>query len=114
MPCTKGTFTMTDKSGSTYRLECDNKCRNHLFSAHDVCVLPNLAWLANSGLAGIRIEAQREEPEVVELLVRTYRKAIDAILQRTDFNPKRATEELERLVQRPMSDGAFGFEMLSV
>ncbi|MBM3892005.1 MAG: U32 family peptidase, partial [Verrucomicrobia bacterium] len=50
MNCRRAEFALHDANGQAHRIEGDRRCRNHLYMASDVCVLPNLGLLAGTRL----------------------------------------------------------------
>ena len=77
MNCRKGQWNLRDTAGQKHRIECDRRCRNHLYMARDVCMLSQVGRMAELCVAAIRIEAQFDSPEAVTLMTAAYRKAID-------------------------------------
>jgi putative protease len=109
MTCHEGSYALRDRAGQDHRIECDRRCRNHVFLARDVCVLPSLARLVSVGPAGLRIEAPFDPPEVVASVVRVYREAIDALCGGRAPDADRGCEAIERATGRPLGDGYLGF-----
>ena len=92
-----------------HRVACDRRCRNHVYMARDVCVLPNLGLLARNGAAAIRIESQFDSAAAVRTLTETYRRAIDGLEQRSVTVSVEDVAKLAAVVGRPMGDGPFAF-----
>lgn len=109
MACRRGGFALRDDLGQDHRIECDRRCRNHLYAARDVCVLPNLAGLLAAGPVGIRIEAQFDSPGAVAEVVSAYRQALDALARGESFDAAAAAERIARATGRPQGDGPFAF-----
>lgn len=107
MPCRRGAFELRDTSGQNYRLAADRRCRNHLFSPADVCVLPSLSHLAVAGAAGVRLEMLFDSPETVSRVVRVYREAIDCLRDGTPYDSLNGVAEIKAATNRPQSDGPF-------
>lgn len=114
MHCRRGEYVLQDDSAHAFPLECDRRCRNHVFTPADVCVLPNLSSIASVGVSGLRIEGQLDSPSTVEAITRIYRKAIDS--QNGGERPSLAEdlEEIGKLTGRPLSDGPFDFQGMPV
>ncbi len=109
MNCRKGEWALRDTAGEVHRVACDRRCRNHLYMARDVCVLPNLSLLAQAGASAIRIEAQFESAAAVKSLTGAYRRAIDGLEQGLPGPGLEDVEKLAKAVGRPMGDGPFMF-----
>jgi len=111
MPCRRDDFVLRESTGQEHRLEADRRCRNHLYMARDLCVLPNLARIAAAGAAGVRIEAPFDTPETVATLVGAYRRVIDALRAGTPPDTAAAVAEVQAAVSRPLGDGPFAFHL---
>lgn len=110
MFCRKGTYALQDASEHDFPVECDRRCRNHIFTATDVCVLPNLSLMASAGISALRIEGQLDSPSSVETITRIYRKAIDSLKAGEAPNITDELEEIKNATGRPLSDGPFDFQ----
>ncbi len=108
--CSKGVHALQDACSHDFPLECDRRCRNHIFTATDVCVLPNLSLIASTGVSGLRIEGQLDSPSAVETVARVYRKAIDSLKAGQAPNITNELEEIKNATGRPLSDGPFDFK----
>jgi putative protease len=106
MHCRKDRFAMQDTEGQSFPLVCDRRCRNHLFTSTDVCVLPRLHILAQVKISGIRVEAQLDSAETVGQIVAIYRNTLDSLQSGQYFNISADIESLEKATGRRMSDGA--------
>lgn len=112
MNCRRGAFALRDSAGQEHRIECDRRCRNHFFTAIDVCALPNLSRLASTGAAALRIEAQLDAPTAVAQVVAVYRDAIDALHAGTPFDVEAGLNRIREASGRPLGDGPFAFQLL--
>jgi putative protease len=106
MHCRKDHFTMRDMRGQSFPLVCDRRCRNHLFTSTDICILPRLHLLLNKNISGIRIEAQLDSAQTVARIVSIYRNALDSVRNGQYFEVSQSVESLEKATGRKMSDGA--------
>jgi len=106
MHCRKDRFAMQDVQGQSFPLICDRRCRNHLFTSTDICVLPRLHLLSQANVSGIRIEAQLDNPQMVGQIVSIYRNSLDSLGNGQYFEISQSIESLERATGRKMSDGA--------
>ena len=70
-------YALRDRAGEVHSIRIDQFGRNHLYFAKDLCLYPYLEKF--NGLASYRIEAQDYTPELVALVTKTYRAALDAL-----------------------------------
>lgn len=112
MRCRLGAYALEDAASQVYPLECDRRCRNHLFTAADVCVLPNLSRIASLGVSGLRIEAQLDKAETIRTITRIYRESIDRLRAGGSINVAEALSGITAATGRPLSDGAFDFRSI--
>lgn len=110
MNCRKGDWVMRDTAGQDHRIECDRRCRNHLYMARDLCVLPAVRHLAQLGVSAIRIEAPFDTPEAVRSLTAAYREAIDRLNDPSWQTDPAELAALSAQIGRPMSDGLHAFD----
>lgn len=106
MHCRKDRFAMQDIEGQSFPLVCDRRCRNHLFTSTDICVLPRMHLLVQTKISGIRVEAQLDSAETVRRIVAIYRNALDSLRSGQYINVSANIESLEKATGRRMSDGA--------
>ncbi len=112
MRCRLDAYALEDTASQVFPLECDRRCRNHLFTAADVCVLPNLSKIASLGVSGLRIEAQLDKAETIRTITRIYRESIDRLRTGGSLNVAEALSEITAATGRPLSDGAFDFRSI--
>ncbi len=112
MNCRRDVYTLRDTANQDHHLEPDRRCRNHIFTANDVCVLPNLSRMVSIGISGLRIEAQLDQPSAVEIITKVYRKAIDTLRAGNNIDVEKGIEEIQSATGRPLNDGAFDFKSL--
>lgn len=114
MFCRKSVYALQDASEHDFPLECDRRCRNHIFTATDVSVLPNLSSIASTCVSGLRIEGQLDHPSIIEIITRIYRKAIDSLKVGETPSITDELEEIKNATGRPLSDGPFDFQSMPV
>ncbi|MBN2291334.1 MAG: U32 family peptidase [Pirellulales bacterium] len=111
--CRRGAYVLQDATAHDFPLECDRRCRNHIFTATDVCVLPNLSRMASTGISGLRIEGQLDSPSTVETITRIYRNTLDSLRAGKTPSINDELEEIRNTTGRPLSDGPFDFQAVS-
>jgi putative protease len=114
MRCRQGAYALDDTSGQSHPLECDRRCRNHVFTPFDVCVLPNLARMLALGISGLRIEGQLDSAETVRTLTGVYRNAIDRLKAGQTIKVADALTKITDATERPLGDGPFGFRAVNL
>jgi len=112
MYCRRGAYALQDTASNDFPLECDRRCRNHIFTATDVCVLGNLSTVAAAGIAGLRIEGQLDSFTTIATVTGIYRKAIDLLKAGQAPDIAGGLEEIRNATGRELSDGPFDFQAL--
>ena len=77
-----------------------------VFSPEDLCLVNHLPWLAEQGIAAIKIEGRMRTAGVLGQTVNVYRTALDDLARNT-FRPELYVRELATLAARPLSSGFF-------
>ncbi len=113
MRCRLGAYALEDAALQVYPLECDRRCRNHVFTATDVCVLPNLSRIASLGISGLRIEGQLDKAETIGTVTRIYRQSIDRLKAAEPIAVSDSLARITAATGRPLSDGPFDFRSIS-
>lgn len=113
MRCRQGAYALGDTSGQGHPLECDRRCRNHVFTPSDVCVLPNLARILALGISGLRIEGQLDSAKTIRTVTGVYRNAIDRLKARQTIEVADALTKITDATERPLGDGPFEFSAVS-
>ncbi len=101
----------TDKNGNPiHDADAEFEVTPHtVLSAKDLCSLPFIDKLVESGIASFKIEGRARKPEYVHTVVRAYRTAVDAVLAGT-FTPEladRLVEETKTVFHRELGTGLF-------
>jgi len=113
MHCRKGVYALEDAGSQLHPLECDRRCRNHVFTASDVCVLPSLSRMLSLNISGLRIEGQLETPETVHTITHIYRGAIDRLRAGDTIPVDDSVSSISAATGRPLSDGPFDFRSIT-
>jgi len=86
------------------------KVKNDKFlSPKDLCCLPFLDKIVKTGACSLKIEGRGRSPEYVAIVVRVYRKALDAIFNKK-FNKKLVNslmKELKKVYNKGFSSGFY-------
>lgn len=69
-------------------------------STKDLCVVGLLGALKDAGVCSLKIEGRMKRPEYVAIVTHTYRQALDALEQGTNFDLPAAVEELRKVYNR--------------
>ncbi|WP_251860940.1 U32 family peptidase [Clostridium sp. Marseille-Q2269] len=74
--------------------------KGYLLSPKDMCNIDNMEDLINAGATSFKIEGRMKRPEYVAGVVRSYRKAIDAVINKQDFKQEENKKQLMQLFNR--------------
>ena len=95
-------YALKDESGEMHSLRIDQFGRNHIYFAKDLCMYKYLKHF--KGAESLRIDAQLYSAEVVGLLTKIYKNAIDNEPSEEFF------EELQKKSPRPLGIGVYKFQ----
>ncbi len=82
---------------------------HYVMSPKDLCALPFLDQVADTGAAVFKIEGRGRSPEYVDMVVRVYREAVDRLANNT-FTQEfidQGMERLKKVFNRGFCDGYF-------
>jgi putative protease len=99
-PCRRS-FIVKDKQEG-FELELEN---DKVMSAKDLCMLPYVQEMKNSGITSFKIEGRARDARYVDTVVRIYRKALDKKLTKQEI--KESMQELENVYNRKFSTGFY-------
>jgi putative protease len=98
-PCRRA-YTVFDDAGNQLKVE-----NSRIFSAKDLCTLPFIEKMKQSGIKAFKIEGRNREPRYVSTVVRVYRKALDKKLSKEEI--KEGLEELNKVYNKGFSSGFY-------
>ena len=75
--CRKRLYGLKDTTGQVHTLEVDQDCRNHIYLANELALLPYLFSFYGAGFAGLRLEIPLYKTDEVKTVTRLYRQEID-------------------------------------
>ena len=93
-------YELTDSEGRKLKLE-----GNTVMSAKDLCTLPFIEELKKAGITSFKIEGRSRDPRYVDMVVRTYRKALDKKL--TPEEIESSLEDLNSVYTKGLSSGFY-------
>jgi len=96
--CRRMRFGLRDAAGMVHPLEIDTSCRNHLFMAHELALLPYLRSFYGAGFGSLRLEIPCYSAGEAGAVTALYRANIDRLWgdpEAYEF----ATDDWERLLQ---------------
>ncbi|MBN2591480.1 MAG: U32 family peptidase [Sedimentisphaerales bacterium] len=105
MNCRKDRFSMQDIEGHSFPLVCDRRCRNHLFTSTDVCILPHINLFSGSKISGLRVEAQLDSSNKVGEITSIYRNVLNSLSSGQPIDISANIDLLENITGRKMSNG---------
>lgn len=77
--CKDKCYALINKEGGVYRIMTDQYCRNHLYLAKELSLLPILNQIVDFKFASFRIEGQFYGAEKIKSIVPLYKKAFNYI-----------------------------------
>ncbi|MHB9929008.1 DUF3656 domain-containing U32 family peptidase [Clostridium botulinum] len=78
----------------------DKETKGYLLSPKDICNIENMEDLIKAGATSFKIEGRMKRPEYVAGVIRSYRKAIDAAINKENFEEEQNKKELMQLFNR--------------
>ncbi len=102
----KYSLVESTRPGEYYPIEEDER-GTYIFNSKDLCLLPFIPQLFESGVDSLKIEGRMKSVHYVATVTKVYREAIDAYLAEGESFYVRAEwmEELEKISHRPYTDG---------
>jgi len=99
-PCRYVNYALLDENGESRPIEVDQYCRNHIFFASDLCVLPYISSFMKTEISSFRIEAQYYDEDLVGTIVKLYRKQMDLFDYDTGEDNKLSDSDWNELVAK--------------
>lgn len=95
-----------NRPGEYYPVTQDER-GTYIFNSKDLCLLPFLPMLYDSGLCSLKIEGRMKSVHYVATVVKVYREAMDAYEKDPEHwkVKKEWVEELEKISHRPYTEG---------
>ncbi len=78
----------------------DKETKGYILSPKDICNIENMGDLIKAGATSFKIEGRMKRPEYVAGVIRSYRKAIDAAINKENFEEEQNKKELMQLFNR--------------
>lgn len=98
-PCRRS-YIVKDDEGNELRLENDK-----ILSAKDLCTLPFIEQMKSAGIKAFKIEGRNRDPRYLDIVVRTYKKALDKTLSEEEI--REGIRELGRVYNKGFSSGFY-------
>ncbi len=93
-------YLITDPEGKQLRVESQT-----IMSAKDLCTLPFIEKLKQSGITSFKIEGRNRDPRYVETVVKIYKKALDKKLTKEEI--ENSIKELNTVYTKGFSSGFY-------
>ncbi|MGB9792291.1 MAG: peptidase U32 family protein [Thermacetogeniaceae bacterium] len=77
--CRSMRYGLRDSAGLIHPVEIDHNCRNHIFLANELALLPYLRSFYGAGFRSLRLEIPTYNPVETRVVTRLYRTAIDRL-----------------------------------
>lgn len=98
-PCRRS-YIVKDKEGNELKVY-----NNKIFSAKDLCSLPFIEKLKKAGIKSFKIEGRNRDPRYVDVVTKTYRKALDKKLNQKEI--VQGIKELKKVYHKGFSSGFY-------
>ncbi|MDQ8738850.1 peptidase U32 family protein [Paenibacillus sp. LHD-38] len=113
-------LTQKDKNRGMYVMEAERQDERypiyedsngtHIMSSDDICMVENLHELLEAGISSLKIEGMMKSIEYNEIVVRSYRQAIDSYLaDPAEYSFNEEWLEAIQRVQDPNRELSYGF-----
>lgn len=99
-PCRRAYLIRDKQEGHELELENDK-----VMSAKDLCTLPFIEELKESGAVSFKIEGRNRDERYVDTVTRVYRKALDKKLSKEEI--REGLEELKKVYNKGFSSGFY-------
>ncbi len=99
------TLSEQKREGEYFPVEEDER-GTYFFNSKDLCALPLLDKIIETGVKSLKIEGRNKTPYYVASVVRVYRKAIDNYYEGKPYDPL-LFEELKKVSHRDFTTGFF-------
>lgn len=108
-PCQGTRYGLQDTEGQIHPVEIDYTCRNHLFLAHELALLPYLSSFSRAGFKSLRLEIPTYTAEEAGLVVKLYRENLDQIISSPENYcfPAGDWNKLQEIRKGPFGTGPF-------
>lgn len=108
-PCRERNYGLKDSEGQVHILEIDQDCRNHIFLANELALLPYLRSFYEAGFASLRLEIPLYKADEAAAVTALYRKEIDKLWEMGQFYTfdKSSWQQLTEIRNVPMGTGPY-------
>ncbi len=104
--CRRQRFGLRDTAGMVHPLEIDTSCRNHLFMAHELALLPYLRSFYGAGFHSLRLEIPGYSATEAGAVTAIYRGQIDRLWDDPEAYAFKAADWEQLLQARQATFGA--------
>ena len=108
-PCRWKFNLVEEKRPGEYYPVMEDERGTYIFNSKDLCLLPHIPELINSGLDSFKIEGRMKSVHYVATVVKVYRDAIDAYMDAPEkfSNKTEWLEELQKISHRAYTSGFY-------
>lgn len=78
---------------------------SHFLSTKDLCTIKDLKQIIENGVYSLKIEGRMKRPEYVATVVRSYRQAIDALMNNKEIDLARLEQDMASIFNREFTRG---------
>ncbi|MCC5467717.1 peptidase U32 family protein [Pelosinus baikalensis] len=108
-PCRWKFSLVEEKRPGEYYPVMEDERGTYIFNSKDLCLLPHIPELINSGLNSFKIEGRMKSVHYAATVIKVYREAIDAYVNDPDHYSVKAEwlEELQKISHRAYTSGFY-------
>ena len=106
-PCNKDQYFLEDRLKFRFPIATDQDCRDWIFNAKTLSMLPHLAKFPLTKLAHLRIEAINETPEWISQVALAYRECLEDLPSRQQALTTRWRAQLAELTPQGFTTGHY-------
>ncbi len=107
--CRKRRLSLVDEKGQEHHIEVDESCRNHIFLANELALLPFMCSFIKAGASSFRLDLRTYPAEKIGPITALYRRQIVLISGDPEgyrFDPK-DWKELKAINNIPYGFGGY-------
>ena len=105
--CRWGYHLLEEQRPGEYLPVVEDERGTYLYNSKDLCASDLLKEILDTGVVSLKIEGRNKSIYYVASIVRAYRKAIDDILSRGDYDKEEIFAEIDKVSHRDFTQGFF-------
>lgn len=105
--CRWGYHLMEEKRPGEYFPVVEDEKGTYLYNSKDLCASDLLKEILDTGVVSLKIEGRNKSIYYVASIVRAYRKALDDLLEKGDYDKEEIFGEIDKVSHRDFTRGFF-------